>query len=289
LTSPSPEGSAPRPSGTGGLQTPRRRATDSNPRSPVGMGFSRLPRLELSGHCPLVRRAGAFARANLLTIVLNSSQVPIGADRTPQPNLRDSSISFGQFSRAGHRAWWCRGRSGRRLFARPRYNPEKAASFFATVLSAPGRRTTQAHVTQRSKSHQVRSSRKKSALRPQHDATFFPLPTPRDLPDDTLGKHTGNQPARLAHLDDGNDCAILVQGDEGPAQSLPRRRPGSFGWGIRALHQLVAATMVPSPRRLPHTISPLERRRFETLVPPPRAGWTCLEAACSPEGLPILF
>src|ERR1700757_5462339 len=32
----------------------------------------------------------------------------------------------------------------------------------------------------------------------------------------------------------------------------------SFGWGIRALHQLVAATMVPSPRRPPHTISPLE-------------------------------
>src|SRR5712675_1822323 len=32
------------------------------------------------------------------------------------------------------------------------------------------------------------------------------------------GKHTGNQPARLAHLDDGNDCAILVQGDEGPAR-----------------------------------------------------------------------
>src|ERR1700719_1967236 len=32
------------------------------------------------------------------------------------------------------------------------------------------------------------------------------------------GKHTANQPTRLAHLDDGNDCAILVQGDEGPAQ-----------------------------------------------------------------------
>src|SRR6476660_6543503 len=29
------------------------------------------------------------------------------------------------------------------------------------------------------------------------------------------GKHAGNQPARLAHLDDGNDRAILVQGDEG--------------------------------------------------------------------------
>src|SRR6202047_3402169 len=32
------------------------------------------------------------------------------------------------------------------------------------------------------------------------------------------GNHTGNQPTRLAHLDDGNDRAILVQGDEGPAQ-----------------------------------------------------------------------
>src|SRR6202035_200682 len=32
------------------------------------------------------------------------------------------------------------------------------------------------------------------------------------------GKHTGNQPTRLAHLDGGNDRAILVQGDEGPAQ-----------------------------------------------------------------------
>src|ERR1700746_1091438 len=32
------------------------------------------------------------------------------------------------------------------------------------------------------------------------------------------GKQAGNQPARLAHLDDGYDRAILVQGDEGPAQ-----------------------------------------------------------------------
>src|SRR5881392_3011456 len=32
------------------------------------------------------------------------------------------------------------------------------------------------------------------------------------------GKHTTNQPARLAHLDDRNHRAILVQGDEGPAQ-----------------------------------------------------------------------
>src|SRR6516165_175247 len=32
------------------------------------------------------------------------------------------------------------------------------------------------------------------------------------------GKHTANQPARLAHLDHGNDRAILVQCNEGPAQ-----------------------------------------------------------------------
>src|ERR1700676_1212838 len=45
----------------------------------------------------------------------------------------------------------------------------------------------------------------------------------------------------------------------------------SFGWGIRALHQLDAATMVPSPRRLPHTISPLEGAGFEPSVPVRRA------------------
>src|SRR6266481_5967974 len=40
----------------------------------------------------------------------------------------------------------------------------------------------------------------------------------------------------------------------------------SFGWGIRALHQLDAATMVPSPRRLPHTISLLEEAVLSELV-----------------------
>src|ERR1700721_836658 len=46
------------------------------------------------------------------------------------------------------------------------------------------------------------------------------------------GKHTGHQPARLAHLDDGNDCAILVQGDEGPAQvvRLGHRGPPSVSY-----------------------------------------------------------
>src|ERR1700756_984053 len=32
------------------------------------------------------------------------------------------------------------------------------------------------------------------------------------------GEDAAHQPARLAHLDDGNDRAILVQGNEGPAQ-----------------------------------------------------------------------
>src|ERR1700694_2240390 len=39
----------------------------------------------------------------------------------------------------------------------------------------------------------------------------------------------------------------------------------SFGWGIGALHRLATATMVPSPRRLPHSISqshPRERVSF---------------------------
>jgi hypothetical protein len=32
------------------------------------------------------------------------------------------------------------------------------------------------------------------------------------------GEDAANQPARLAHLDDGNDRSILIQGHEGPAQ-----------------------------------------------------------------------
>src|SRR5437016_8447967 len=46
----------------------------------------------------------------------------------------------------------------------------------------------------------------------------------------------------------------------------------SFGWGIGALHQLVAATMVPFPRRLPHSISLAERAGFELSVPRPTEG-----------------
>src|SRR5436189_2291056 len=39
----------------------------------------------------------------------------------------------------------------------------------------------------------------------------------------------------------------------------------SFGWGIRALHQLDAATMVPFPRRLPHSISLRWRETYSNL------------------------
>jgi hypothetical protein len=69
------------------------------------------------------------------------------------------------------------------------------------------------------------------------------------------GKHSANKPARVAQLDDGNDRAILVQGDEGPAQSLPRRRPGSFGWGIAGTPSVRCSDEVAIPRRPPHSVS----------------------------------
>src|SRR5215813_846660 len=50
------------------------------------------------------------------------------------------------------------------------------------------------------------------------------------------GKDAANQPARLAHLDDGNDRAVVVQGDEGPAQVVRL--------GHRALHQLLACSVL---------------------------------------------
>src|SRR5437870_4843852 len=70
----------------------------------------------------------------------------------------------------------------------------------------------------------------------------------------------GNEPARVAHLDDCNDRAILVQGDQGPAQSLPRRRPGSFGWGIAGTPSIRCSGEVAIPRRPPHSVSRSPRR-----------------------------
>src|SRR5205807_4964126 len=58
------------------------------------------------------------------------------------------------------------------------------------------------------------------------------------------GKHTANQPARLAHLDDGNDRAILVQGDEGPAQVV---RLGHRGTPSIRCSDEVAISLPPAP------------------------------------------
>src|ERR1700746_732224 len=60
------------------------------------------------------------------------------------------------------------------------------------------------------------------------------------------GKHAGNQPARLAHLDDGNDRAILIQGDEGPAQVVRL--------GHRGTPSVTCSDEVAISRRPPHSI-----------------------------------
>src|SRR5205823_438441 len=61
------------------------------------------------------------------------------------------------------------------------------------------------------------------------------------------GKHAGDEPARLAHLDDGYDCAILVQGDEGSAQVVRL--------GHRGTPSLDAATKLPSSPPAPERLS----------------------------------
>src|ERR1700730_8526701 len=64
------------------------------------------------------------------------------------------------------------------------------------------------------------------------------------------GKYTGDQPARLAHLDDRNDCAILVQGDEGPAQVVRLGHKGtpSVSYLQRRWCHLLAARPIASLR-----------------------------------------
>src|SRR6266568_5472224 len=57
----------------------------------------------------------------------------------------------------------------------------------------------------------------------------------------------GDQPARLAHLDNRDQCCILFKSYEGPAQVV-------WLWhGV--LHRLVAATMVPSSLRAPYHLN----------------------------------
>ena len=57
----------------------------------------------------------------------------------------------------------------------------------------------------------------------------------------------GDEPARLTHLDDGNDSAILLQGSEASVQVAGMRHGGT--------PSVVSATIVPCPRRSPHSIS----------------------------------
>src|SRR5438270_13675776 len=57
-------------------------------------------------------------------------------------------------------------------------------------------------------------------------------------------KHPSNQPTRLAHLDHGNDRAILVQSDEGPAQVV---RLGHRGTPSVICSDEVAISSPPAP------------------------------------------
>jgi hypothetical protein len=61
------------------------------------------------------------------------------------------------------------------------------------------------------------------------------------------GKHPGNQPARLAQLDGGNDRVISVQGDEGPAQVF---RLGHRGTPSVKCSDEVAIFSSPTPYHL---------------------------------------
>src|SRR6516225_6185839 len=65
------------------------------------------------------------------------------------------------------------------------------------------------------------------------------------------GNHAANQPARLAQLDDGNDRAILVQGDEGFAQvvRLGHRGTPSVRLQRRSCHVLAARPIESSSTR----------------------------------------
>src|ERR1700747_1890748 len=77
------------------------------------------------------------------------------------------------------------------------------------------------------------------------------------------GEDAANQPARLAHLDDGNDCAILVQGNEGPAQIVRLGHRGTPSIDVSDEIAILAARPiaslcrreVDSNHRFPATVS----------------------------------
>src|ERR1700746_3358235 len=99
------------------------------------------------------------------------------------------------------------------------------------------------------------------------------------------GEHTANPPARLAHLDDGNDRAILVQGNEGPAQIVRLGHRGTPSIDVSDEIAILAARPIASLR------SPLEGNGFE--LPVPRAMQERLKAiiagfGCKPPSLDYL-
>jgi hypothetical protein len=91
------------------------------------------------------------------------------------------------------------------------------------------------------------------------------------VPSDPLNawKHTGNQPARLAHLDDGNDRAFLVQSDEGPAQVVRLGHQGTPSVRLqRRWCHFLAACPIPSPRWREGDSNPQSPARGTTLFEP---------------------
>src|SRR6201981_1715227 len=98
------------------------------------------------------------------------------------------------------------------------------------------------------------------------------------------GKHTADQPARLAHLDDGNDRAILVQGNEGPAQIVRLGHRGTPSIDVSDEIAILAARPIASLRwrktdsnlwfRISGKPATLFPRR-----PSRRCSWRCREAS----------
>ena len=64
------------------------------------------------------------------------------------------------------------------------------------------------------------------------------------------GNQPSNQPSLATQFDHRNKRAILIEGDEGPAQIIPLHG---------ALHRCVDSNDGATPRRLPHRISPRVR------------------------------
>src|SRR6516162_4505039 len=62
------------------------------------------------------------------------------------------------------------------------------------------------------------------------------------------GEDAANQPARLAHLDDGNDRAILVQRHQGPAQIVRLRHRGTPSIDVSDEIAILAARPIASLR-----------------------------------------